>query len=1370
MSEAIGTESAKSDSDSETEIVSLFEQEEFSGENCVRKIEEEIEFLSTEEFLFTMSKNEFNIEKLSGSENYHDWCFSIGNVLAFKGLKNCIKAKAAVAGQPESAEEADATKLDQAKSILSLCVEKNLFVHIRGCETALQIWRKFQNLYEDRGLQRKITLLRTLISYRLDDCDGMQQYIDGIMNTASKLQSIGFTLTDDWTTAIMLAGLTEKFQPLIMTLETRTTAITSDELKNKLLDAQTDTNSQGGAFLSKNNNRKGKQKFNKKNKVRKCYICDSTLHIANACDQKGNGKKEKKKEQKPEKASAFVAGMLSICNKNEWYLDSGASSHMSPHSDILFEKRNASVSDITIANNECLKVECVGKSSVKLNNENIEVNDVLHIPKLGVNLLSVYKIVSHGNTIVFNADGCSIYNSSNKLLQTIKPTNGIYKLCTPTGEICMIANKGEANAMLWHRRFGHLNHETLRKLNNSTNGIDVNGDGTQIKNCKVCALAKQHREPFPISQTRSTKVLELVHTDLCGPMENKTLGGARYMLTFTDDFSRKTFLYFLKEKSQVFKTFVEFKNFVETQTESRLKCLRSDNGLEYMSSVFAEFCKNNGIQHQLTCVYTPQQNGVAERANRTIVEKAKCMLFDSEMDLKFWAEACSTAAYVMNRTPRIRLENKTPMELWTGTKPDVSSLRIFGSKVTVHVPKERRKKWSAKAKEMIFIGYDSQKKGFRCFDAENSKVIVSRDVKFFETLSSTVLMNDDQQVNDANASNESSESESDEFQSMDNSNSTDTNEPEVQTNESDAGLDNTIVNQPISSTPNVGDRTAAVVDETISEQEDDPNDGDYRTRARTDIPSTPRQSSRERKQVRPFQIAHFALFAGEPQTVREAFVSDDRQKWEMAMKEEISAHEQNGTWTLTELPKDRKAIKTKWVFKIKHDGGDGPDRYKARLVAKGYAQKAGIDYEETFSPVVRHNTIRFLVAFAVENGMKIFQMDAITAFLQGELNEEIYTEQPEAFKDGSNRVCRLNKAVYGLKQAGRVWNKKLDGFLIKIGFMKSMCDPCVYIKANIIIAVYVDDLLIFYTHVSDLNETRKQLHTNFRMKDIGQAKCCLGININQGADFIELDQSKYILEVLEKFGMQQCKPVKSPSELNLKLTNSMINEGNCITGTVPYQQLVGSLLYISNATRPDIAYAISEISRFNANHSETHWIAAKRILRYLRGTVAAKLRYERGKEPMHAFCDADWGSESESRKSRTGYVVVMAGAAIAWCSKKQQIVALSSTEAEYIALSSTVREALWTLQLRDEICQKSGDALTIYCDNQSAIKLASSEAYRPRTKHIDIRLHHVRDQLSSGVIELQYISTDVQVADSLTKAVTGEKTEICADGMGLKIA
>lgn len=1323
---------------------------------------------------------DFDIQKLKGSENYHTWQFAITNLLAFNGLSKCIQTvKVAATADTEetiACAEASAEKKEKAKAMIVLAVEQSIYVHINKCKDALSVWQTLQKLYEDNGLTRKIGLLRSLIQCRLEDCDNVQDFVDKVMSTANKLTGIGFDISNEWLGAILLAGLTDEYAPMIMTIESNNQEISADAIISKLMDIKTGKSGAAGeAFLAKKNNyaKKNKKRSNKK---RRCYICSSEEHLANVCPQKSANKGNKKEQKSDTVASAFMVAMLGVqCKRDEWYVDSGASSHMSPFSDILIEKKDANVGDITTANNAKLPVSCIGKSKMKFDTESVDVNDILHIPKLSANLLSVYRMVCQGNTIVFDVDGCKIYNRNKKLLVTIKPENGIYKLCAPIDEVCMLANSIETNAMMWHRRLGHLNFGTLCKLNEAVVGVNIKGNDMQIKQCKVCDLGKQQRKPFPISETRTTKILELVHTDLCGPMETKSMGGARYMLTFTDDYSRKTFLYFLKEKSQVFKCFVEFKKMVENETDQKIKRIRSDNGMEYLSEAVDEYCKNNGIQHQLTCVYTPQQNGVAERANRTIIERGKCMLFDGSLETKFWAEACGTAAYIMNRTPRNRLQYKTPIEMWSGEKPNVSNLRIFGSKVMVHVPKEKRKKWSAKASEMIFIGYDSQKKGYRCFDSQNNKVIVSRDVNFYESLSSTVMMNGGQQSDDAEKMVEDpsieqvNNSDDDQFESIDD---------QQQNDFSDIELDNTITSH--QNTPSALDRTLVnhqstpyVANDTMTEDDDDgdddKNDDDYRTRAKTDPVDTPRKGKRERKQVRPFQIAHFALIAGEPCSVREAFESNDHEKWKIAMQEEMSSHKENCTWTLTSLPPGRKAIRAKWVFKLKSDGNGKANRYKARLVAKGYAQKAGIDYTETFSPVVRHGTIRFLMALAAQNEMKIFQMDAITAFLQGELSEEIFLEQPEMFNDGTSRVCKLNKAIYGLKQAGRVWNRKLDDFLVKMGFAKSQCDPCVYVKSSIIIAVYVDDLLIFYKNVADLNETKGKLHKMFKMKDIGEAKCCLGININQGIDFIELNQSKYILFLLEKFGMAQCKPCKTPSELNKKLTMDMVDDSNTLTGKVPYQELVGSLLYLANGTRPDIAYATSEVSRFNANHSEEHWTAAKRILRYLRGTVNYKLRYERKGTSLQAYSDADWGSEGDSRKSRTGYVVTMAGAAISWCSKKQPIVALSSTEAEYIALSSTVREAIWTVQLREEIIgQKVDEPVVVHCDNQSSIKLALSEAYRPRTKHIDIRLHHVRDQVETRVICLKYIHTDKQVADSLTKSVTAEKTAICAVGMGLK--
>lgn len=1332
---------------------------------------------------------DFDIPKLKGSGNYHTWQFAMKSLLEFNGFGKCINTTIVPAvgdGDPSvTCAETSEDKKSKAKAMIVLAVEQSIYVHINKCTDALQMWQTLQKLYEDTGLKRKIGLLRDLIQCRLEDCDDIQDFIDKIKSTANKLTGIGFDISDEWLGAILLAGLTDEYGPMIMTIESNNQEISADAIISKLMDMKVSSKS-GEAFLGKGGKNNGKRNTKKKKKAtnsnpnanekRRCYICESDQHLAFNCPKRTNGRSNEEKK-KADTASAFMVGMLSVCKRDEWYIDSGASIHMSPFSDILIDKKKACVGDITTANNAKMQVECMGKSLMRMNDEVISVNEVLHVPKLGANLLSVHKMVCRGNTIVFDLDGCKIFNKEKKLLKLIKPENGIYKLCAPNETICMLANKNESNTMLWHRRFGHLNYGTLCQLNNAVAGINVNGNDTQIKQCKVCDLGKQHRKPFPVSSTRTKKILEVVHTDLCGPMETKSLAGARYMLTFTDDFSRKTFLYFLKEKSQVFKSFMEFKMAVENETECKIKCIRSDNGMEYMAAKFNDFCKENGILHQLTCTYTPEQNGVAERANRTIVEKAKCMLFDGGLGKEFWAEACNTAAYVMNRTPRVRLQNKTPIEMWSGEKPDVSSLRIFGSKVMVHTPKEKRKKWSPKASEMIFIGYDNQKKGYRCYDSESKKVTVSRDVNFYESISSTVLMdggrncdeNEETVVYENVNENENDGAESDDgltenIAEMSSEVIENDISPQVehQQNESIADPNGKVVPQQDDS----GTVDVSTADDGNKDAPNDENGKNFSTK--TYPPVTARKSDKDRRKVRPFQMAHFALFAGEPQNVREALESDENRKWRAAMEEEMSSHRENMTWTLAKLPLGRKAIKAKWVFKVKSDGDDKPERFKARLVAKGYAQQAGIDFDETYSPVVRHSTIRFLIALAVEHNMRVYQMDAVTAFLQGELAEEIYMNQPEEFHDGTDRVCRLNKAVYGLKQAGRVWNKKLDGFLTSLGFKCSRCDPCVYVKEGMIIAVYVDDLLIFYRNTAELDATRSKLHEKFRMKDIGHAKRCLGIDINQGNGYIELDQSKYILFLLEKFGMAQCKPCKTPSELNQQLTKA-VDECEDLVGVVPYQELVGSLLYLANGTRPDIAYSTSDVSRFNANHTEMHWVAAKRILRYLRGTVNLKLKYERNASPLQVYCDADWGSSIDDRKSRTGYVVIMSGGAVSWCSKKQSVVALSSTEAEYIALSSAAREILWVAQLREEIGYKYRDYVpTVFCDNQSAIRLAQCEGYRPRTKHIDIRLHHVRDLIGASQIQLKHVGTEKQVADSLTKPVTGEKTTQCASGMGLK--
>ena len=468
--------------------------------------------------------------------------------------------------------------------------------------------------------------------------------------------------------------------------------------------------------------------------------------------------------------------------------------------------------------------------------------------------------------------------------------------------------------------------------------------------------------------------------------------------------------------------------------------------------------------------------------------------------------------------------------------------------------------------------------------------------------------------------------------------------------------------------------------------------------------------------------------SGDPKTWKEVMASTDKEKWEVAMEKEMESLHANEVWNLVELPKDRKAIGSKWVYKIKKSANGVVERHKACLVAQGFSQKYGQDYDKTFSPVVRFASLRMVTALAVQNGLKLHQMDVITTFLNGELKEEVYMKQPEGYvvKGKESLVCKSHKSIYGLKQSPRCWNSALDDYLKRIGFVQAAGDPCLYMASEgemFLIVIYVDDIVLAGKTTERLNTVKQALSQKFRIKDMGELHHFLGVKVVQDhkAGRVWIRQQSYTESILKKYGMEDAKNIQTPVDISTKLTKEGNEEDTCVDQQL-YQSAVGSLLYLSIATRPDITYAVSNVAKFCAKPTKQHWVAVKRIIRYLKGTQQYGLLYSKS-DSNHCvgFSDADWGGDLDDSE----------------CSSRI-----------FMAAGTNCRSK-----------EKDLKSVTIYEDNQSAISMAKNSQFHGRTKHIAIKYHFIKEQVSSGKLELKYCKTNDMIADMLTKGLSGEHFE-----------
>ena len=1266
----------------------------------------------------------------------------------------------------------------KAHSAIVLCLGDKVLREVAKEKTAADILKKLEDLYLTKSLANRLLMKQRLYSYRFLEGRGILEQLEDFNKTVDDLENIDVSIGDEDKAILLLNALPPSYDQLRdAILYGREKTITLLEVQSAMRSKELQKgDSKLGDSTSESLNVKkfkGKRQFKKPNdnlkasssdqkETRSCHWCKKPGHLKRDCyawkrkQESSGGKVVNSAEEVEEDGSPEALNVMETKEGGSWIMDSGCSFHMCPNLSWFDDIKETSGS-VILGNNQICYVKGIGTVRLKVEGGcTVILNGVRYIPEVKRNLISLGSLEQKGCKFV-SEGGKMIVSRAEKVLMVAERRGSLYYMTATvqrsSGELHTVA--GSVN--LWHVRLGHPAAGSVKEL--IKKGVLQCSDEDGAIQCEECILGKAKKLPYPRGTHSSTMPLDYAHSDLWGPAQEDSIGGGKYYMSIIDDFSRKIWIYILKQKSEAFNKFKDWCMEVEAEKGMNLKCLRTDNGLEFLSREFDVFCRSKGIRRHKTVPMNPQQNGVAERVNRTILERVRCMLLAAGMEKRFWAEAAATAVKLINKCPSSSIGGDTPDYRWYGRHSNYDILRTFGCKVFAHV---KQGKLEARALKCVMIGYQRGVKGYRlwCVEPGNAKVIISRDVTFWE--------DDLPFKKKADVVTEASkfEVEAEEIVQK---------QQDEQNGEQQGGA-----------TPDAdkhGDRqggvaTDADIDAPQSDQQTQIEPGSYklaRDRVRRVIKPPAKYSDAE--------FLFFALLVAEeveysdPSTYEEAMDCKEWEKWMKAMVEEIDSLLRNGTWVLVERPDGRRVVSCKWIFKKKLEGADSENvRFKARLVARGFTQEHGVDYDEVFSPVVKHTSIRILLAIVARRDWELEQLDVKTAFLHGDLKETLYMAQPKGFvKAGDEgKVCLLKKSIYGLKQASRQWHRKFDDHVIKSGFLRSAYDECVYIKSvgGAVVAyllLYVDDMLLAGACPKEIQKVKLDLKKAFEMKDLGPAKRILGMTIirNRKKKEIWLTQTDYVLRLLKRFQMSNVKEVSVPMSQQYKL--SADQKPKCKAEEeemkhIPYANIIGSIMYAMIGTRPDIAQAISVTSRYMSNHGKEHWSALKWLMRYLKGASDVGILFKGDAEfkgdALTGWCDSDFAGNIDTRRSQSGFLFSLYGSIISWKSSLQGVVALSTTEAEFMAMTSAVKEGKWLKGILEDFGIKQ-EGVSIGCDNNSALSLAKHQVYHERSKHIDVRLHFIREEIEKGSVRVFKVDTAENPADMLTKPVPKEKLDVC---------
>lgn len=1287
--------------------------------------------------------------KLVGASNYPAWKLSARICLeeipnAFECVSGALQPPVYVdPTKPTDDEKKAQAKYDEANKMVRAFFIRSIDIEVLMAEyantqvetiDAHEIWDKLENKFQRITNMKKDLMYSEFLRFHINSQESMKENLDRYDLIIRNMSTLKISVDADLTISKLVQSLPEDWDIFKQTWSAQSgpryyttlkDLILAEEARRHLANSQVNNIA---ALLAKTNVNKGNKVGYKKGKPGQfkggfkggkpktkgkgnCFNCQSPNHWARDCKLKiKDASLSSHSEGTGRPHDAFVVEALMSERDNDdlsFILDSGSTNHIANQLDFFSEYEQFK---------EPLVVKCGNSSSMlALGKGQIEFQSFVNQKWRDCKMTEVLYVpdtrrnlfsiaMATDNGMLVAGNKTRIHLIKDNIIRAVAVRSGnLFKL------LMRIPDRPEANVALtnslqdWHEKLGHLNKVAVKKL---LKAMHIEFDNSNDSTCESCILGKQHKATYKAKTTKVTEIGE-INSDLCGPFRTTSIGGSNYFMCLTDTFSKYRKVYFLKNKSEAAQYIVDYLQWFKNQTGKSVKSLLTDGGLEFNNQTVKNALKEIGANFRMSNPYCPAQNGIAERTNRTIVELARAMLISSKLPKSLWAEAVNCAVYILNKTHSNGESEKIPEQIMFGKKPAYNHLKSFGDKCFI-LDTDQREKWDPKSKPAVLVGYSEDVDGYRVYIPTTSQIKRSKNVV---------------------------------FPSNDESNNNLSQQDEIWVD--DDGMDMS----------DTDDKEVEVPTPIKTPHKDVPHGHHLRDR------------SKVKKPVLYTAMAESLLT--EPQSYKEAMASSEASKWQVAMDKEMNSLYKQEVWELVPLPKGAKAISTRWVFRVKLDEHGNVDKYKARLVVKGFSQREGIDFNQTFSPVVRYDTLRIIISLAAAYNLELKQIDVASAFLYGNLDEEIFAKQPDGYQDGSTQVCHLKKSLYGLRQSPRCWHKKLHTVLNSFGLQQSKADNCLYFSnqkgCRLLLCIYVDDGLIAAEQKETLNALIDALENEFEITK-KELSYFLSIHIKKlESGSIAINQSKYIGAILERFGMQDAKSVSTPMENNQSKTEKKIESD------FPYRESIGALMYLTNSTRPDLAYAVHYLARFLESPQPIHWVQVKRILKYLAGTKDLGIVYDGNtlNNQLISYSDADYAFDPETRRSVSGTLFMYNGGAIAWSSTRQKSVALSSMESELIAATEGTKHLLWTCRLLEEIGEPQIKP-TLYVDNLATIKVVQNPELYKRSKHIEVREFFIREKFNEGKLDVQHVSTTDQLADICTKALPKSTFQRLRSAIGMQ--